>query len=193
MAQVFRLMGGKAAGLPAAYFPSQEALRKLVEENLDALLGLVYLESNFELVDLPPEAPRECRAVDTLAFDRSTYAPVVIEYRERISPEMVAQGESMLQAIPTQSQVLRWLIKRAGFAPERIEWGKMRVLFLAREARAPAPILSKARQGGVELWQCALFTGDVVLLDHLATFAAPDARPGAAARADPAPRPSAAA
>lgn len=193
MAQVFRLTGGKAAGLPSAYFPSQEALRRLVEENLDPLLGLVYLESNFELVDLPQDAPRECRAIDTLAFDRSTYAPVVIEYRERISPEMVSQGAAMLQAVPTQSQVLRWLIKRAGFAPERIEWSKMRVIFMAREARAPAPVLSKSRQGGVELWQCALYSGDVVLLDHLATFSAPDARQGVGARPDPTPRPTAAA
>ncbi len=193
MAQIFRLTGGKAAGLPSAYFPSQESLRRLVEENLETLMGLVYLESNFELVDLPHDAPRECRAVDTLAFDRSSYAPVVIEYRERVSPEMVSQGAAMLNAIPTQSQVLRWLIKRAGFAPERIEWGKMRVIFLAREARAPAPILSKSSQGGVELWQCALYSGDVVLLDHLATFSTPGTRPGAGARSDPAPRPTAAA
>ena len=191
MAQVFRLTGSKAAALPAAYFPSQDALRKLVEENLDPLLGLAYLESNFELVDLPADAPRECRAIDTLAFDRSTYAPVVIEYRERISPEMVSQGQAMLRAIPTQSQVLRWLIKRAGFAPERIEWSKMRIVFMAREALAPAPILSKSRQGGVELWQCALYSGDLLLLDHLATFQVADAK--AAAKSEPLVRPSTAA
>jgi len=179
--------------LPAAYFPSQEALRKLVEENLGSLLGLTYLESNFELVDLPPDAPRECRAIDTLAFDRTTYAPVVIEYRERISPEMVAQGQSMLRAIPTQSQVLRWLIKKAGFAPERIEWGKMRVIFVAREALAPAPILSKSRQGGVELWQCALYSGDVLVLDHLATFVLTDPKGTPAAKGDAVAKPTTAA
>lgn len=99
----------------------------------------------------------------------------------------------MLKALRAQSQVWRWLIKRAGFAPERIEWGKVRVVFRARQARAPAPIQSKSQEGGVELWQCALYSGDVVMIDHLATFAVAPGPGAAGARLDGAARPSAAA
>jgi hypothetical protein len=145
-------------------------MRKVVEENLSTLLGLTYLESNWGLLDLPPDAPREAREVDTLAFDTHTYAPVAIEYRERITPETASQGVSILRAIPSQAQIVKYLVKRAGFSPDRIDWGKMRVCFLAREVVAPATINSRSTRGGIEMWEVALFDGEVLVLDHVATF-----------------------
>jgi hypothetical protein len=167
------------------FFPTHEALRRLVEENLDALLGLRYLETHFHLVDLPRDIARECREIDTLAFDPVSYAPVAIEYRDRVSQEQAAQGLAMLKALPTQAQVLRYLAKRAGFSPERIEWGKMRVLFIGREAPTVTPVPSRSREGGTELWKCELYASDFLILEHLVTFQAampqaPAAAPGSA-------------
>ncbi len=183
MTRVFRLTGPQLTPATKTYFPSHDALRKVVEGNLDALLGLRYLESNFHLVDLPADAPRECREVDTLAFDPVTYAPVAIEYRDRATAELLSQGVSMLHAMPTQSQVLRYLVKRAGFAPERVEWGKMRILFIGREGAAPIPVPSRSRDGGVELWLCELYWGEFLVLDHLVTFPVTGSRPQASATA----------
>src|SRR5882672_6432745 len=139
MPRLFRLAGSKATALQEASFTSREALRRVVEENLPALFEVTYLESKFHLVDLPADAPSEVREIDTLAFDTHTYAPVAIEYRDRVSPETAAQGVAILRAIPTQSQVIKYLVKRAGFNPDRIDWTKMRVLFVARDVVPPRP------------------------------------------------------
>jgi hypothetical protein len=172
MTKVFRLLGTKVSAAAPTYFPTHEALRKVVEENIEALLGLRYLETNFHLVDLPPELPRDCRDIDTLAFDPSTSAPVAIEYRDRVTADLVAQGAAMLRALPFQAQVIRYLVKRAGFSPDRIEWAKARAVFIGREGGAPTPIASRSAEGGTELWKCERFQGDFLVLDHLATFAA---------------------
>ena len=186
MSRVFRLQGTRVAGATPTYFPTHEALRRMVEENLEALLGLRYLETNFHLVDLPADAPRECRDIDTLAFDPATYAPVAIEYRDRVSGDLVTQGSAMLHALPTQAQVLRYLVKRAGFTPERIEWSKARVLFIGREGASVTPVPSRGRDGGTELWRCELYASDFLILEHLVTF------PGTVAAATPRGSPHAA-
>ena len=172
MTKVFRLMGAKVSPAASTYFPTHDGLRKVVEENIEALLGLRYLETNFHLVDLPPELPRECRDIDTLAFDPSTFAPVEIEYRDRVTADLVAQGTAMLRALPYQAQVIRYLVKRAGFSPDRIDWSKARALFIGREGGAPTPIASRSREGGTELWKCELFQGEFLVLDHLVTYPA---------------------
>ena len=171
MSRVFRLQGTRVQVANATFFPTHEALRKVIEENLDALLSLRYLESSFHLVDMPADLPRECRDIDTLAFDPATYAPVAIEYRDRVSGDLAAQGAAMLRALPTQGQVLRYLVKRAGFSPERIEWSKARVLFIGREGATVTPVPSRTRDGGTELWKCELYASDFLVLDHLVTFA----------------------
>lgn len=193
MPRVFRVTGAQVARVPTSHFPSHEALRKVVEGNLPTLFGLAYLESDFHLVDLPADAPRECREIDTLAFDPSNYTPVAIEYRERASVETASEGVQMLRAVPTQSQVLKYLVKRAGFSPERIEWGKMRVLFLAREAAPPAQVPSRSRDGGIELWECTLYAGDFLVLDHVVTFPTATLRAAPGGQAPPkSPAPAAA-
>jgi hypothetical protein len=170
MPRVFRLTGTSAAPAPTSFFSSTASLRKVVEENLSTLLGLTYLESNWALLDLPADTPREAREVDTLAFDTHTYAPVAIEYRERITPDTAAHGVAMLRAIPSQAQIVKYLVKRAGFSPDRIDWTKMRICFLAREVVPPATINSRATRGGIELWEVSLFDGEVLVLDHVVTF-----------------------
>jgi hypothetical protein len=170
MPRLFRLAGAKASALQEASFPSRDALRRVVEENLQALFEVTYLESNFHLVDLPDDAPPEVREIDTLAFDTHTYAPVAIEYRDRVNAEIASQGVAILRAVPTQSQIVKYLVKRAGFNPERIDWTKMRVLFVARDVVPPGSIASRSLRGGIELWEAALHTGDVLMLDHVATF-----------------------
>lgn len=170
MTRVFKLTGTSAAPAPASFFSSTASLRKVVEENLSTLMGITYLESNWALLDLPPEAPREAREVDTLAFDTHTYAPVALEYRERITPDTASQGVAILRAIPSQAQIVKYLVKRAGFSPDRIDWSKMRVCFLAREVVAPPTIASRSTRGGIELWEVSLFDGEVLVLDHVVTF-----------------------
>ena len=188
MPRLFRLAGSKVSALQEASFASRESVRRVVEENLPALFELTYLESKFHLVDLPADAPPEVREIDTLAFDTHTYAPAAIEYRDRVSPETAAQGVAILRAIPTQSQVIKYLVKRAGFNPDRIDWTKMRVLFVARDVVPPSSIASRSLRGGIELWEAALHSGDVLLLDHVATFpllAPAEGGPSQAAEAAP--------
>ena len=170
MPRLFRLAGSKASPLQEAFFTSRDALRRVVEENLPALFQITYLESKFRLVDLPAKAAPEVREVDTLAFDTHTYAPVAIEYRERVSPETASQGIAILRAMPTQSQILKYLVKRAGFNSERIDWSKMRVLFVAFDVQPPSSVSSRSVRGGIELWEAALHAGDVLMLDHVVTF-----------------------
>lgn len=186
MSKIFRLAGLQTVPLQSSFFASQDGVRKVVESNLKSLFSLAYLESNFHLVDLPADAPREIREIDTLAFDPVTYAPVAIEYRERISPETASHGVSILRALPTQAQIVKYLVKRGGFNADRIEWSRMRVIFLAREVASPPSIPSRSVRGGIELWECSLYAGDVLLLEHAVTF------PMNGASASPAPAAAAA-
>lgn len=180
MSKIFRLAGSQTVPLQSSFFASQDGVRKVVESNLKSLFSLAYLESNFHLVDLPADAPREIRDIDTLAFDPVTYAPVAIEYRERISPDTASQGVSILHALPTQAQIMKYLVKRAGFNADRIEWSRMRVIFLAREVQSPASIPSRSVRGGIELWECSLFAGDLLVLEHAVTFPMDGTSAGAA-------------
>jgi hypothetical protein len=184
MPRIFRLSGSSASPAPASFFASIQGMRKIVEENLPTLLGLTYLESNWTLLDLPASTPREAREIDTLAFDTHTYSPVAIEYRERITPETASQGIAIMGAAPSQAQIVKYLVKRAGFSPDRIDWSKMRVLFMAREVVAPPTISSRSTRGGIEMWEVSLYDGDVLVLDHTATFPSTESAPKLSRSAD---------
>ena len=71
-------------------FKLEKEIQKLVEENLDTLLGLEFVSTEFKVGEF---------RIDTLAYDETTRSFVIIEYKKGSSYSVVDQGYSYLSTM----------------------------------------------------------------------------------------------
>ena len=85
---VFTPCNGKLKKLSSLSFAKEKELQTLVEENLDELLGMHFLATEYTTTF--------GGRIDTLAVDY-TGAPVIIEYKRNKNDNVINQGLSYLR------------------------------------------------------------------------------------------------
>ena len=88
--RLYQINKGKLAQIKEEPFKLERDLQKLVEENLDTLLGLQMIKSEFPIED--------CR-FDTLAYDPEEKSFVIIEYKRDTNNNITDQGMTYLNLI----------------------------------------------------------------------------------------------
>ena len=82
--KLFRTTPSGVAELPGGTLALEKSLQTLFEANLEALLGVRFLASEF--------VTNEGGRMDTLGIDENN-APVVIEYKRSSNENVINQGE----------------------------------------------------------------------------------------------------
>jgi RecB family endonuclease NucS len=124
---VFTTRNGKLKKLSSQFFAKEKELQSLVEANLDELLEMYFLATEYTTTF--------GGRIDTLAVDY-TGAPVIIEYKRNKHDNVINQGLSYLRWLQAQKVEFfeMLLIKKLG--PEvahkiQIDWKNPRVVCIA--------------------------------------------------------------
>lgn len=83
ISKLFRIASGKVAALVGATETIEKSLQTLLEQNLEACLGVRFLASEF--------ATTHSGRIDTLGLDENG-CPVILEYKRAMNENVISQG-----------------------------------------------------------------------------------------------------
>lgn len=124
--KLFRLSTDGVAELHGQSLALEKSLQTLMERNLDALLGVRFLASEYST------GSKHKGRIDTLGIDENG-CPVIIEYKRATNENVINQGLFYLDwLMDHQAEFKLLVLERYGRdAANAIEWGSPRLLCIA--------------------------------------------------------------
>lgn len=163
--KLFRTQENALVELEGSSAPLERSLQTLFERNLEVLLGVRFLASEY--------ATTHGGRMDTLGIDENGY-PVIIEYKRDRSENVINQGLFYLD----------WLIDHRGDfellvlncygkeAAEQIEWSAPRLICIAADFTKYDIHAVKQMSRNIELIRYRRFGDDLLLLELLTSVSA---------------------
>jgi len=163
--KLFQTQGGALCELESSSAPLEKGLQTLFENNLDTLLGVRFLESEY----MTSHGGR----MDTLGVDENGY-PVIIEYKRDRSENVINQGLFYLDWLMDHRGDFELLVlNRYGKeAAEQIEWGAPRLICIAADFTKYDEHAVKQMGRNIELVRYKKFGDDLLLLELLTAVSA---------------------
>jgi len=124
--KLFDISNNTVRSLEGSEAPIERSLQKLMENNLNVLLGVRFLAS--ELSTGPIHGGR----IDTLGIDENS-CPVIIEYKRSTNENVINQGLFYLDWLMDHKAEFEMLVMKqlSKGESEKIEWGSPRLLCIA--------------------------------------------------------------
>lgn len=124
--KLFRTSDGTVEELKGTSVAVEKSLQTLVEQHLDAFLGIRFLASEYSTGKV------HSGRIDTLGIDEIG-CPVIIEYKRALNENVINQGLFYLDWLMDHKADFRWLVMdRIGKTQaDSIEWGSPRLLCIA--------------------------------------------------------------
>ena len=159
--RLFKKSGGKLVVVKEQRAALERDIQRLTEENLDILFGLQLVKSEFTV--------RNVR-MDTLTFDPSTKAFVVIEYKKGVNTSVIDQGVTYLQLLLNNKAeaVLAYngaMNKNASSSD--FDWTQTRVLFIAESFTSYQVGSLGFKDLPIELWKVTTFDQGLMSYDRI--------------------------
>ena len=173
--KIFRLQGG-VKQLQGSEAPIEKSLQSLMEANLDTLLGVRFLETEYSTGLV------HAGRIDTLGFDENG-CPVIIEYKRSTNENVINQGLFYLDWLMDHQAEFKLLVmeKLGKEAADLIEWGGPRLLCIAGGFTRYDEHAVKQINRNIELIRYSYFEGDLLTLELVNATQATSAAPGTAA------------
>ena len=124
--KLFRLGEAGATELAGAGAQVEKSLQNLFETNLEALLGIRFLASEYTT------GPVHGGRIDTLGIDEDG-SPVIIEYKRALNENVINQGLFYLDWLLDHRREFQWLVMDVlgREAADAVEWSSPRLLCVA--------------------------------------------------------------
>lgn len=177
--KLFRTSAAGVAELAGGAVPLEKSLQTLFEANLEALLGVRFLASEF--------VTNEGGRMDTLGIDENN-APVVIEYKRSSNENVINQGLFYLDWLMGHRKDFEWLVleKLGADAAKKVDWSGSRLICIAGDFGKYDEHAVKQMNRTIALIRYRRYAGDLLLLEQLtATSARPTNGPQPSAAAQP--------
>lgn len=167
--KLFREQGGLLSELQSSQAPLERALQTKFENNLETLLGVRFLASEY--------VTSHKGRMDTLGIDENGY-PVIIEYKRDRSENVINQGLFYLDWLMDHRGDFEILVRdRYGKdAAQQIEWSAPRLICIAADFNKYDAHAVKQMGRNITLIRYKRFGDDLLLLEQLtevSTTAAP--------------------
>jgi predicted transport protein len=126
--KLFRIIGGHVSELMAEGHALERQLQTSIEKNLEALLGIRFLASEYST------GPVHGGRIDTLGLDENN-SPVIIEYKRSKSENVINQGLFYLDwLMDHQAEFALLAMKRLSSEVEgQIDWLSPRLVCIAQD------------------------------------------------------------
>lgn len=142
-------------------FKLEKDIQKLVEANLELLINLEFVKSEFVIKN---------KRIDTLAFDQQTSGFVIIEYKRDRNISVIDQGFSYLslmlenkaEFIIEYTESLGKKLKR-----EDVEWSQSRVVFVAPSFTENQKLATNFKDVAIELWEIKKYENNLISFNQI--------------------------
>jgi predicted transport protein len=158
--KLFRAQGNTLLELDASSAPLEKGLQILFEKNLEVLLGVRFLASEYVTTN--------GGRIDTLGIDENG-CPVIIEYKRDRSENVINQGLFYLDWLVDHRGDFELLVLRryGQEAAEEVEWSSPRLICIAADFTKYDVHAVKQMARNIELIRYRKFGDDLLLLDQL--------------------------
>ncbi|MEM9590884.1 MAG: DUF5655 domain-containing protein [Pseudomonadota bacterium] len=160
--KLFTQTGASLSELAGSAAPLEKTLQTLFEQNLETLLGVRFLASEY----MTSNSGR----MDTIGIDENGY-PVIIEYKRERDENVINQGLFYLDWLMDHRGDFELLVRNA-FGKETadaIEWSAPRLICIAADFTKYDEHAIKQMSRNIELIRYRRFGDDLLLLDLLTT------------------------
>jgi len=168
--KLFRTAGNVVSELAGGAVALEKSLQTLFEANLEQLLGVRFLASEFIIAE---------GRIDTLGIDENN-APVVIEYKRSSNENVINQGLFYLDWLMGHRKDFEWLVLETlgAEAAKAVDWSGSRLICIAGDFGKYDEHAVKQMNRNIALIRYRKFAGDLLLLEQLT---AASAKPGTTA------------
>jgi predicted transport protein len=158
--KLFRVKGSDVGQLSGGAVALERSLQLTFEQNLEALLGVRFLASEF--------ATNEGGRMDTLGMDENG-TPVIIEYKRSSNENVINQGLFYLNWLMGHRKDFEWLVlNRFGMdEAKKVDWSGPRLICIAGDFTKYDEHAVKQMNRNIDLIRYRKFEGDLLLLEQL--------------------------
>ncbi len=158
--KLFQVSGARLTRLDGSSAPLERELQTLFEQNLEALLGVRFLASEY--------ATTHGGRMDTVGIDENGY-PVIIEYKRDRSENVINQGLFYLDWLMDHRGNFEILVRdRLGTeVAAQIEWSAPRLICIAADFNKYDEHAVKQMGRNISLIRYRKFGADLLLLEQL--------------------------
>jgi predicted transport protein len=176
--KLFALKGASAEELTGSAVALEKSLQTLMERNLEALLGVRFLETEYST------GPRHGGRIDTLGIDENG-CPVIIEYKRSTNENVINQGLFYLDWLLDHRAQFKLLVmeKLGNEEADSIDWSAPRLVCIAGGFTRYDEHAVQQINRNIELFRYLRFGDELLLLELVnAVTAVGSAVEGEAAR-----------
>ena len=154
--RLYQINKDKLAPIKEEPFKLERDLQRLVENNLETLMGLKVVKSEFPIKD---------RRFDTLAYDPENKSFVIIEYKRDRNSSVVDQGIAYLHLlINNKAEAILEANEHLGTQLKKMEvnWDMLKVVFVASSFTDNQVQATDDKGLPIELWEIKKYGKDFV-------------------------------
>jgi len=176
--KLFRTAATGVTELSGGAVALEKSLQTLFEANLEALLGVRFLASEF--------TTNERGRIDTLGIDENN-APVVIEYKRSTNENVINQGLFYLDWLMGHRKDFEWLVmERLGKeVAQKVDWSGSRLICVAGDFQKWDEHAVKQMNRTIDLVRYRRYGDDLLALEQLTATTARTMTSGGAAATAP--------
>lgn len=158
--KLFRVVQGHVEELAGTTDTVEKSVQLLFEGNLDTLLGVRFLASEF--------TTSNGGRIDTLGLDENG-CPVILEYKRASNENVINQGLFYLDWLMDRKDFQRLVLERLGEqAAKEVDWSAPRLICIAGDFNRYDDHAVRQIQRNIELIRYRRFGPDLLMLDLVA-------------------------
>lgn len=151
-----KLKNGIAKRVSQNEFKLEKELQKFIEDNLEDLLNLEVVKSEFSI---------DGYRIDTLAFDKENKSFIIIEYKRGNSYSVIDQGYSYLAtALNNKAELILDYNERTGNILKRdeVDWTQTKIFFISQSFTKFQKESLNFKDLPIELYEVKRYEGDLI-------------------------------
>lgn len=158
--KIFKFSGQSVVELQASSVALEKSLQTKIEKNLQALLGIRFLASEYST------GSQHGGRMDTLGIDENG-CPVIIEYKRATNENVINQGLFYLDWLLDHRKNYEWLVldKYGKEVAESVEWAAPRLLCIAGDFNKYDEHAVKQMDRNIELIRYRYYGDDLLLFE----------------------------
>ena len=162
--KLFKLNKGTLDELENATFTYERALQKLIEDNMETVLGIKFLQSEYAT------GKEHGGRIDSLGIDEN-YCPVIIEYKRSRNENVINQGLFYLDWLMDHKAAFQLLVTSmlGQEYADGIEWSIPRLLCIASDFTKYDVYAVNQMNRNIELIRYKKYDDDLLLLEQVAS------------------------
>jgi hypothetical protein len=158
---IFNINGIKLSEVPEIPFKLEKDIQRIVEGNMKAVFGINFVRSEFELNGL---------RIDSLGFDKSSNAFVIVEYKRDKNFSVIDQGFAYLSLLLNNKAEFILAYNEStkeSLRKEDIDWSQSRVIFVSPSFTSYQRQAIGFKDLPIELWEVKQYSNKTILFNQM--------------------------